>query len=86
MSLSAILMVLLMIVSPLQRFCCSIILHCCFKEVVILNYRGGLTSISVDKIAAKNDKAAFELKDFKLEWHPWKLLFGRELNVTCLQG
>ena len=75
-----------MIVSPLQRFCCSIILHCCFKEVVILNYRGGLTSISVDKIAAKNDKAAFELKDFKLEWHPWKLLFGRELNVTCLQG
>jgi len=76
----------LLLSSWVQRFCLSTILHCYFKEVVIEDYHGGLASISANKISAKGKNQSFEIKDFKLEWAPWRLMFFRELRVYRLQG
>ena len=79
-------LMILLLSSGVQRFCLSVVLRCYFKEVVIKDYRGGLSSISVDEISAKNKNQSFEIKDLKLKWVPWRLIVCRELRVPHLQG
>ena len=71
--------------SFVQEFCLKTALESRFSDVQFNNFRGGASSIIVERILLKNKNEAFTLSNVKLDWKPWQLLFKRTLFIQNLQ-
>ena len=71
--------------SFIQEFCLKTALKTHFRNIQFVGFRGGASSITVDRIELRNENEAFTLSRLRLDWKPWQLLFKKTLYVKNLQ-